>query len=184
MRLFIAINLAEAVRRQLWEATTRLRAAEPAVKWVGVDGLHLTVKFLGEVDGAREPAIAGALDAALAGHRAFALDVDGCGAFPSLERPSVVWAGCARTSPLELVYHDVEAACERLGFPLEARAFQPHVTLGRVRRGKHVADLAGRLDGISVQASDRVETVDLMQSMLGPEGPQYAVRHRTQLETD
>lgn len=182
MRLFVAINLAEAVRRQLWDATAAVRSAETAVKWVGVDGLHLTVKFLGEVDAAREREIAGALDAALAGHRAFDLDVDGFGAFPSLERPSVVWAGCERTSALELAYHAVEIGCERLGFPLEARAFQPHITLGRVRRGKRVTDLADHLRRLSVAATDHVETVDLMQSTLGPEGPRYAVRHRTPLE--
>lgn len=182
MRLFVAINLAETVRRRLWDATGALRAAEPAVKWVGVDGLHLTVKFLGEVDAAREREIPGTLDAALAGHRAFPLEVDGLGAFPSVERPSVIWAGCERTSALELVYHDVEAACERLGFPVEARAFQPHVTLGRVRRGKRVTDLAGRLDAVTVAATDRVETVDLMESTLGPARPRYAVRHRTALE--
>ncbi len=183
MRLFIAVNLAEAVRRQLWDATAALRRAETAVKWVGVDGLHLTVKFLGDVDAARVRDITATLDAALAGHRAFPLDLNGFGAFPSLERPSVVWAGCERTAALELVYHDVEAACERLGFPLEVRAFQPHITLGRVRRGKRVTDLAGLLTGLAVAATDHVETVDLMESTLGPEGPRYAVRHRVPLES-
>src|SRR5215217_3503525 len=107
VRLFVAINLPEDVRRGLHEAAAPLRSAAPQVSWVAAEKLHLTMKFLGEQPPETLETGEAALRAAAAGHRAFDIEIGGFGAFPSLAAPSVVWAGVAVEPRLELLQHDM-----------------------------------------------------------------------------
>lgn len=177
MRLFLALNLPGDVRGALHEATAPLRGAVPrGVSWVRPEGLHLTLKFLGDVDDARVATIAAALRGVAAAHAAVRLVVAGVGAFPSLARPRVVWAGVEATPRLELLQHDVEAACAALGFEVEGRAFRPHVTLGRVRPGSSVEALRALAAAASTAtpcADVVVPTLDLMASTLMPGGARH-----------
>lgn len=182
MRLFIALNLPDEVRRALHEATAPLREAVPrGVAWVRPEGLHLTLKFLGDVDDARAADVAAALRRVAAGHAAVRVSISGVGAFPSLARPRVVWAGVEATPRLELLQHDVEAACAALGFEVEGRAFRPHVTLGRVRPGPRASDasveslraLAAVAPRVAPSGDVVVPTLDLMASTLTPGGARH-----------
>jgi 2'-5' RNA ligase len=178
VRLFVAINFPPDLRRDLWRATESLRAARLPVRWVGADALHLTLKFLGEVQPAQRPDIERALAAAVQGARPFELGLGGFGAFPAVERPRVIWVACEGTPPLELLQHRVEIETERLGFPVEARAFRPHVTLGRVGRDAGRSRLGGLdqlLEDLAFEASCVVSAVDLMLSRPGAEGSVYEV---------
>lgn len=184
MRLFIAINLPADVREMLWEVTAPLRAARYPVRWVAADAIHLTLKFLGEVEAAREDEIAGGIAAAVGGAKLFPLPVGGFGAFPSAQRPRVVWVGLEPVPPLELLQHRVEQEMERLGFPTEGRPFHPHLTLGRVKRDARPAALGGLatdLDSLVYETEVSVESVDLMQSTLTPRGARYTRRHAAAL---
>lgn len=183
MRLFIALHLPADTRRALYAAAAPLRATDAPVKWVDPDAIHITLKFLGNVDDGLAPAITQRLDAIAGRRRPFALPLDGFGAFPTADRPRVIWAGAESVPPLELLQHDVESAMADLGFDVEGRPFRPHVTLGRVPQGgagraRAVGDLLG---GLTFTDEVPVEAVDLMQSRLRPQGAQYAVRHSARL---
>lgn len=185
MRLFVAVNLPAATRRAAWEAAAPLRAALLPMRWVAEPAIHITLKFLGEVDEPLVPDIAAALDAAVREVRAFELALGGCGAFPDQHRPRVLWLGIAQHSALELLANDVERALSAFGFESELRPFQPHLTLGRAEKRARPGDFRG-LDKLVARvefaAVMPVESVDLMHSVLGREGPTYAVLHRAVLQ--
>ena len=177
VRLFVALNLPDEVRQALHDATAPLREAAPrGVAWVRPEGLHLTLKFLGEAEEPRVAEVAAALGGVAAAHATVRVGVGGVGAFPSLARPRVVWAGVEATPRLELLQHDVEAACATLGFEVEGRAFRPHVTLGRVRPGAAVESLRALAEAASrctPHAEVMVPTLDLMASTLMPGGARH-----------
>lgn len=169
MRLFLAINLDAAVRRDVIDATAALRNTAPSLSWADESRLHLTLKFLG----AQPPEVVGPIADAMrdvAGrHRSFALRVSEVGAFPNFRRARVVWIGVARDPRLELLHHDVELACERLGFEVEGRAFRPHLTLARVRERTDVEELrrlARASKQVDLERESMVHTIDVMQSNL------------------
>jgi RNA 2',3'-cyclic 3'-phosphodiesterase len=184
LRLFIALNLPPPVRQALWEATTPLRDRGLPVKWVRAEGIHLTLKFLGDVGEEREPELTSALARAAAGARPLALALGGFGVFPDYERPRVVWVGAAADPALEILQHRVEQEFAPLGFPSEARPFRPHITLGRAGREARPRDLAGldaALGALEFEASALVESLDLMQSTLQAGGAVYQRRHSERL---
>lgn len=184
MRLFIAVNLPDHVRRGAWDTAAPLRAKRYPVKWVDTDALHVTVKFLGDVSDEREPAVVQALTAAALGAKRFSLAIDGFGAFPTVRRPRVVWVGCDAAPPLELLQHRVEQEMDRLGFPLEGRPFHPHITLGRAKRDARPGDFAGfesDLEVLHYAAEVTVDSIDLMESTLTPRGARYTRRHAVPL---
>ena len=179
MRLFLALNLPDAIRNAVWEVAEPLRRRAYPVRWVGPDAIHLTVKFLGDVDTEREADIVGGMRRAATGTRAFALHLGGFGAFPLPERARVIWVGCAPDASLELLQHGVEVEMERVGFSIEGRAFHPHLTLGRATRSARPADfrgLARDLEDLEYAADALVESLDLMESTLTPKGARYARR--------
>lgn len=189
MRLFIAIDLPEARRRAIAQATAPLREAAPSVSWVDETRLHLTLKFLGEQPEDAVSPLAAALREAAAFHSPLTLDLGGLGAFPSRRRPRVIWLGVAPDPKLELLHDDVERACAALGYEVEGRAFRPHLTLGRARRaagerGELDAAAAGALANAAREVHSRwtadVSSVDLMQSLPG-RGPRYALLHAAPL---
>jgi 2'-5' RNA ligase len=176
------------VRRELWEALESLRAREKLpVKWVRPENIHLSLKFLGDVDDARESELRTALQQA-AGNggtpRPMTLQITGFGVFPDYHRPHVLWAGITPEPGLELLQHAVEQAFAPLGFPTEARAFRPHVTLARAARNARPRDFTG-LEAVLAQtefdATITVSEVDLMQSTLQKDGPVYQVKYHERL---
>lgn len=184
MRLFVAVNLPVEERGRAWVAAAPLRAAHLPVRWVGEEALHLTLRFLGEVGEAQVGPIGEMLGGAMRGARPFTVGLGGIGAFPSLTKPRVVWVGIERHPALELLANDVELALMALAFEPELRPFSPHLTLGRAERSarpaafKHLPELAA---GIAYEGTTTVESVDLMQSTLGPRGATYTVLSRAPL---
>lgn len=189
VRLFLALNCPPPTRRAIFDATAPLRTAAPSLAWVAQPNLHLTLKFLGERPEAEAAPLARALDAVAAAHAPVAMSLGGLGAFPNQRRPRVVWLGVAPDPKLELLHHDVEAACEALGYEVEGRAFRPHVTLARVRPGRRGGQpdagaaraLADAAREVQFRGSAVVETLDLMQSELGAGGSRYTVLHAAPL---
>jgi len=177
------------VRQKLWDALAPLRDAREKlpVKWVRPENIHLSLKFLGDVEEAREPELREALRRAAGARgeqRPLILQIAGFGVFPDYHRPHVVWAGVTPDPGLELLQHAVEQAFAPLGFPTEARAFRPHVTLGRAARDGRPRDFTGLeaiLAGTDFDETVTVAEVDLMQSTLQPNGPVYQVRYHERL---
>jgi len=151
------------------------------------DNIHLSLKFLGDVEETREPELAAALKGAAGTRgepRPLTLQITGFGVFPDYHRPHVLWAGVSPEPGLELLQHRVEQAFAPLGFPTEARAFRPHVTLGRAARDARPRDFTGVEEILAATDSDATVTVaevDLMQSTLQPEGPVYQVKYHERL---
>lgn len=184
MRLFVAVNLPTDVREGLWKAAEPLRTCDFPVRWVPPESQHVTVKFLGEVADGRLDEIARAVDASTAGAKPFTLPMVDFGAFPSPQRPRVVWAGCEGVPPLELLQDRVEREMAGLGFEIEGRPFRPHVTLGRARPKARAGDFRGfadLLESLAFQAEPLVASLDLMESRLSRQGARYEVRHAAEL---
>lgn len=177
------------MRQELWDALAPLRYAREKlpVKWVRLEHIHLSLKFLGDVDETREPELREALKRAAGARsepRPLTLQITGFGVFPDYHRPHVLWAGVTPDPGLELLQHGVEQAFAPLGFPTEAHAFRPHVTLGRAARDARPRDFKGLeeiLAGTDFDATVTVAEVDLMQSTLQPGGPVYHVKHHERL---
>jgi 2'-5' RNA ligase len=180
VRLFVAINLPETVKRAIIEAALPLQRAAPAVSWVQPATLHITLKFLGEVAEHRTLAIETALQSALAGIASFEIRLAGAGGFPNLRRPRVYWLGADGGPALQQLQARVENALQQLGFAREARPFHAHVTLGRVGRSP-TADQLTRAERaaheIGYETRVGVRSVELMQSRLSPGGARYDIVH-------
>jgi 2'-5' RNA ligase len=184
VRLFVAVNLPADLRAAVWAAAEPARRGSPPVRWVGSDGIHVTLKFLGEVGDERVDELRQSLGRAAAGIRRFTLELAGGGVFPGPSRPRVFWAGIVAEPQLELLQHAVEREIAPLGFPTEARAFRPHVTLGRAERDAAPGDLrraAERIAAVAFSGSALVETADLMRSRPSPRGAVYEAVHREPL---
>jgi 2'-5' RNA ligase len=177
------------VRRDLWDALAplRQRREQLPVKWVRPENIHLSLKFLGEVDESQDADLRAALKQAAGTRnepRPLTVQITGFGVFPDYHRPHVLWAGVTPDAGLELLQHGVEQAFAPLGFPTEARAFRPHVTVGRSEREARPRDFKGLeeiLAGTEFDETVAVEQVDLMQSTLKPEGPVYQVKYHERL---
>src|SRR3989442_3613750 len=119
VRLFVALNLPDQVRRALWDAAAPVRDLGLPVRWVSPEGIHLTLKFLGDVADEQEPELRAALTRAAGGGRPLPVAVRGFGVFPDYVRPRVIWAGLDPDPALELLQHRVEREFGPLGFPTE-----------------------------------------------------------------
>jgi 2'-5' RNA ligase len=180
-RLFIAIELPDQVRLALWRIQARLKQAdrETIIRWTNPDGVHLTLKFLGETPATQEAAICRALHEAAQGHASFALELAGPGCFPNTRRPRVVWAGVSGAlDALNALRDAVERTVAPLGFPTDTRPFSPHLTLGRARQGASSAALAAlgaHIDrgGTFEPVGWQVTGLSLMRSDLRPTGAVY-----------
>ena len=184
MRAFVALNLPDATRRALWSATEPLRRRDWPVTWVKPEGIHLTLKFLGDADDDRAAELGAAVGRAAAGTHPLPLALRGFGAFPDVSRPRVLWVGVEGEPPLELLQHALERELEPLGFPTEARPFRPHVTLGRAKKDARPAEFNGlepALDALEFDETVVIESVDLMSSQLSPKGATYEVKHAERL---
>jgi RNA 2',3'-cyclic 3'-phosphodiesterase len=184
-RVFIAIELSPDVRRWLQKARSVLEPLVPsgAVRWVHLDGIHITLKFMGEIPARRIDDVRGAIDRSMKGAVPFILMVEGLGCFPDLTRPRVVWAGVRREPALEDLQRRLEEALDATGFPKERRAFSPHLTLGRTRDGL-AADSLRRIGSAVREASVggpvemQVTEVCFFRSVLRPSGAEYSVLYR------
>lgn len=145
LRTFIAVEISPEVRSHARQLTARLQDCGAKATWVKPEAMHLTLKFLGEVDLLDTPAVCDAVATAVADLPPFEIEVHGAGAFPTIARPRTVWLGVRRGQEELIALHDaVELALSRLGYRQENRRFRPHLTLGRVR-GDHGLDELGEI---------------------------------------
>ena len=174
IRSFVAIDLAAPVHAAIRGVQQQLARVKADVRWVRVEGMHVTLKFLGGVEPLRLAQVHAALVAALRAQPALHVRAHGVGAFPSLRRPRVLWVGLEGAGLVELAAC-VDTAVAPFGFEPEQRAFAPHVTLGRVNslRGWPALEevFKGHLDD-DFGASD-IDAVTIFRSQLRPGGAVY-----------
>lgn len=180
-RAFVAVDLPEDVLEQLDQVLRLLREniGDKRVRWVPVENLHLTLKFLGDVSRSNVDVLREIIENVVAAHKEFAFSVGGVGAFPSPLRARVIWAGVQAPPELMAVQRSIDVETARLGYRTENRPFKPHLTLGRVTRNagpKDVQHIASALKEIKVGFLGvvPVKEIRLFQSNLQPNGAVYA----------
>ena len=180
IRSFVAIELPEEAKAGLARLRRELERDEHKfVKWVDPRGIHLTLKFLGDIPSRRVTEITEAMGKAVQGFFPFRLEISGLGAFPSLKQPRVLWVGVGgEVDNLSRLQQSIDCALAALGFAAEERPFVPHLTLARIREGASPSERRsfGELVG-STTFEDKypieVEAVRLMRSQLTPAGAIY-----------
>jgi 2'-5' RNA ligase len=191
LRTFIAIVLPGEILRLMSQVQAQLKAAAPpgSVRWVHVEGIHLTLKFLGPVPASQIDAITAAMTAAARNVSPFTLTVSSAGCFPNIKRPRVVWIGINEpTGRLNSLQRAVESTLSPLGYPSEERGFQPHLTLGRATRDASPNDLKrlGELvaaANVGTLGQVSVTEIALIKSDLKPTGAEYTTLQRARLKT-
>jgi RNA 2',3'-cyclic 3'-phosphodiesterase len=180
IRAFIAIKLSPEIHQRLNDVNVLLkqRLQGALIRWVPVDNIHLTLKFLGDVPTTNLDMLAKILKAEASQYEPFEISVGELGAFPSAHRPHVIWLGVQAPAELNTLQHGIEEETARLGYKPEDRPFSPHLTLGRVSRNADTQDFA-RIEAainetkVGFLGAMRVETVQLFKSDLKPNGAVY-----------
>ncbi|NOT09051.1 MAG: RNA 2',3'-cyclic phosphodiesterase [Gemmatimonadales bacterium] len=177
MRLFVAVPLPPNAVAEVSRLLGELRGLDWPVRWVRNDGLHITLKFFGEVTSDRADPIEELVQFATRGMKPMELVPESGGAFPSARHPRVLRLEVRAGPELELLQDRLERGGEAIGFPPEGRPFRPHITLGRVREGQRLPSGAvSRLEGIAGGPPFTADRVVLFESRLTPEGPVYGKR--------
>jgi len=176
LRCFIAVTLPASLKQSVGKMIGSLRDAGADIKWIPEENLHLTLKFLGATGEEKIGEIAGALRKKISPHRPFYITIGGVGCFPGGRHPRVIWVGIQEYGPLEDIYRAAEDVMAQFGYPPEDRPFSPHLTIGRVRSGKRLAEGLKRLEEFRTVGFDEFEVkgVTLMKSELKPGGAEYS----------
>lgn len=189
IRSFIAVELPDEVTSGLRELQAGLKLpGHTFVKWVTPEGIHLTLKFLGNISPHRVAEMTRVMEEASQGVSCFRLTVGGLGAFPNLRRPRVLWIGVGgEVEKLVALQQDIDHGLKPLGFVPEARPFTPHLTLARLREGaspeklREFGDLVAKKpveDGWEIVVS----SLSLMRSQLFPSGAAYSCLTKVELK--
>lgn len=181
MRSFVAAELSPEVRARLAGLQRELAGLPLRVSWVRPEGIHLTLKFLGEVAPDRRAAIESSLRPAGLAIPPFTLKAEGLGTFPEQGPPRVIWVGLGGdTGAAGALQRSIERALEPMGFAPEPRPFRPHLTLGRVKGSRGGDDWRPALRRAGGVGAGRFEVREyaLFESRLGPGGAAYTVLAR------
>jgi 2'-5' RNA ligase len=175
VRTFIAIDLEPEVKTALQSLILTLKATGADVRWTQPGGLHLTLKFLGEVDEGQAAAVKKVVAEVAARHSAFPLRLEGTGAFPGDRNPRVLWAGFSAAPELLALHDELDGELEGEGFACDNRAFHPHLTLGRVKGSDRVRNALLELEKHQQETFGNmtVRKLTLFESRLRPDGAEY-----------
>lgn len=185
MRSFIAIEIDPVVLEKLDRCAKHIRAGlnlkEQFIKWVRPDRMHLTLKFLGDIEEVQVPAVCAVLDDTAGRFSPFFLSIGQLGTFG---RPAaVLWAGIAENETLRQIHQYIEQQLQTLGFEPEDRQFAPHLTLARIKNPKAGREVTKMLKNnpVSEFGQSAVEKICLLKSELTKEGPVYTLLHSSNL---
>ena len=185
MRAFIAIELPAPVRTYLQELGRELAQHTPpgAVRWLGREGIHLTLAFLGdEVTAEQIPPLREAMNKATASAVPFQLHLGKLGCFPKPIAPRVIWVGVqGAVAPLQQLKTGLDRVLAPLGFLPERRAFNPHLTLGRVKNFEAMRQAFLPYGQQVREIQFEVTAVHLFHSTLTPTGAEYTLLHTSPL---
>jgi 2'-5' RNA ligase len=181
IRSFIAIELPEELRAELARLQDKLKSGRVSgAKWVDPYGIHLTLKYLGNIVEETVGKVTEAMERAAEGALPFSLEVKGLGVFPNLNRVQVVWVGVGgEVDKLAKLQQRLDSNLASLGFAPESRSFTPHLTLARIRNEASMAErqkLGQLIAKTSFETSYtfEVDSINLMRSQLTPQGAIYS----------
>jgi 2'-5' RNA ligase len=175
-RCFIAVesNSVEIIQKAR-EVQGVLSATGGNMKHVEPDNLHLTLKFLGEIEKPQVDKVSEMVSEIT--FNSFKMLVENVGVFPNLRRPSTIWAGVTQgVTELTQIFNEVDHKLSKIGFERDRRRFHPHITISRVRSGKNRENLVEELMRLAdyTFGEDRVDKIALKKSILTPKGPIYS----------
>ena len=185
IRTFIAVELPPKIKEAMAGVQAELKKSGADVGWVRPEGVHLTLKFLGDVEEGKVGRLGDALEGALGGYAPFTLRAKGIGTFPTPKAPRVVWLGVeGDVERLAAIAETVERVCGGLKFPKESRPFKAHLTLGRVRSPRGREALVKALEGFrdADLGEFPADFVSVMKSELKPSGEVYTEMRRIVLK--
>ena len=180
IRTFVAVELSDSIKAHIAADIAQLRQEQiDNIRLVRPEGVHLTLKFLGDIDANRVPTVADAMTQAAASHAPFSLALGQPGVFPNANRARVLWIGVeGDLQLLRLLQSDIEEALIAAGFPPEKQRFNPHLTIGRMHHKASREDRRRATDALAALTlpEDRtiaVKAISLMKSTLLPGGAIY-----------
>lgn len=185
-RVFVAVPLDAALGRAVEEVERKLEAAGATLRWIAVGNLHFTLRFLGQISAAELVRVRRAAREAAQDTASFRIHLAGVGAFPSARRPQVLWVGVREgAEQLRHLARRLDDSLARERFPKEPRAFQPHLTLARLKDSRQATSLepsVASLAGIEV-GGQSVGSIVVMESHLRPSGALYVPVEEVPLST-
>ncbi|MFC2173056.1 RNA 2',3'-cyclic phosphodiesterase [Acidobacteriota bacterium] len=177
IRSFIAIELPGSIRDGLRKIQDDLEGGIPRgfVKWVRPEGMHLTLKFLGNISAGLVDPLKDALSGACSDTEPFSIAIGGAGAFPNVYKPRVLWIGIEASSQLKSLRNAIEEAAVSVGCEREKRSFSPHLTLGRIRSPRKEPMLTKSIEKLSDIDLGALTACSftLFRSELKPSGAHY-----------
>lgn len=185
MRTFVAIELDKIIKDSLSALIRELDTAGRSIRWVKSHGMHLTLKFLGDISRDKITEVESVLGNIAKDYPAFPLSLAGTGTFPPGARvPRIVWVGIGESETLRMIQTRVENELQKIHFPREKRKYHPHLTLGRVRGPHNLETVLKTLS--QYKEADfggmTVNKITLFKSTLKPTGAEYTVLSEHRLE--
>lgn len=173
-RAFIAIEV--PVSQELQDFSRAVKGTGAFLKMVNLAKVHITLKFLGDTDESLVPEIEDIMKEAVSGIQPFTMKLKGAGAFPNLNRISVIWAGMENADALGEIARKIDGGLVTLGFQAEKRKFSPHVTVTRVKGSKNKDKLVDVINQFQHKEFGEVpvDKIILKKSVLTPQGPIYS----------
>ena len=183
IRTFICIEIPADILSTFGSLQNSLKSLGRGVRWTRTEGIHLTLKFLGDVEGERIKDISEALVQAKEGVEPFTVLIKGQGAFPNLKQPRVFWIGVEdSTKSLWRLQERIENSLLTVGFKKEERRYSPHLTLGRVKERENVDLITDRFQKEQIEESEfTVKEIVIMKSELKSSGAVYTPLQKIKL---
>jgi len=190
MRTFLAIELPSKIKESLANIQNQLKTTDADVKWVEPQNIHLTLKFLGEVDDKKLSRISEIMDDIAGNSNSFYIQISSLGAFPKIDFPRVIWVGIEKgdKETKEIARALEEKIAKEAGIPKEDRPFSSHITIGRTRSSLNRIKLIQELKKLAIGLEQNnldfpVAKITLFKSTLTPKGPLYEALKETNLKS-
>ena len=179
IRTFICIELPDSIRTKLGEIQTEMKTLGSSVRWTRSDGIHLTLKFLGDVEKQNIEQIVEQTIEASRIHSPAKIEVKESGAFPDFKKPRVFWIGVHDPNgALARLQMAIDTKLDKIGFKKEQRRFSPHLTIGRVKSHDGLNATSRALEEMNIEPMTFLaKQVVVMQSQLQPKGAVYTPLH-------
>ncbi|MBN1264553.1 MAG: RNA 2',3'-cyclic phosphodiesterase [Anaerolineales bacterium] len=187
LRTFIALEISQDTRNKLLNIIGTLQEMETSrsIRWVDPEKIHLTIKFLGDIQPGRIVDIVSALDEISVKIEPFQFALQGLGCFPNPRNARVLWVGLGlkESGSLYQLHTYVEKALEKAGYPAENKPYHPHLTLARIKNPLGTEKITAMLDRFqSFKTEESISRIVFMQSELKPSGSVYTPLHFSVLD--
>jgi 2'-5' RNA ligase len=186
MRIFIAVELPATIKAEVSAFQEAFEETRASIKWTRPESMHLTLKFLGEIDEARLSEVVNVVQKVTAKHQQMTLRLSGIGVFPHLRNPRIFWVGLSgETEKFASLAEEIDLSLAELGFPREERSYNPHLTIGRFKSPLGAPELISHARQHPLQVlTFCVSEVTVMRSVLNPRAAVYTTLFNFPLSGD